>query len=175
MEFCPQCRNMLDIGSYNDVNYTSIDSITEILKLKDVSIGDFSRLTTNIPREELIKNNKFLKLTEEERNNILNIYKDTNLNIVFICDNCKYTKLINSTVLIYRKTLDVVNIEVSSIEENRYISQDPLLPHTKDYVCPNTNCKTHKDITLKDAVSYKKHDFIRHYICRQCFHSFTLE
>jgi hypothetical protein len=178
MEFCPQCKNVLDIGKHEEISYTLIDSIPEILKLKDISLGDFARLNTTIPKEELQKNNKFLKLSDAEKEHLLNIYKDETVsNVVLRCDNCKYTKLITSTILIYSKSLNTFNVEEhSSIEENKFITHDPLLPHISNYTCPNKECITHKDSTLKDAVSYKKpNSYIRHYICCKCYYNFLLD
>lgn len=178
MQFCPQCRNILDIGKqHDDINYKIIESPNELIKYKDASSGDISRLLANFSKQLLLEHTKFNKLSEEQQNKLLSIFSDSNLNeIVLKCENCSYLKNISNTILIYKKSNSSNNINtILTEEECQFITNDPLLPYTTNYICPNIKCDTHENTKLKKAVSYKQQsNYIRYYICTKCYTNFSL-
>jgi len=134
-----------------------------------------TKYTIAFTKDELIKNKKYQKLTEENKQKI-NILFDENIysGAEFKCNNCNNTKQINETTLLYEINLDnTTNNKIKNIKENKLMCKDPLLPHVHDYNCKNPECATHKNLKLKDAVFYKeKNSYNINYICTVCFYNF---
>lgn len=186
MHFCPNCSYLFDISKssiVNDkktLNIQSSDSDTKILTLNDVfkkieENEDLTKYIIAFTKDELIKNKKYQKLTDENKQK-LNTLFDENIysGAEFKCNNCNNTKQINETTLLYEVNLDnTTNNKIKNIKDNKLLCKDPLLPHTQDYVCKNPECATHKNTKLRDAVFYKeKNSYNINYICTVCFYNF---
>ena len=186
MHFCPNCSYLFDISKSSIVidkkisNIQSSDSDTKTLTLNDVFKKievneDLTKYTIAFTKDELIKNKKYQKLTDENKQK-LNTLFDENIysGAEFKCNNCNNTKQINETTLLYEVNLDnTTNNKIKNIKDNKLLCKDPLLPHTQDYVCKNPECATHKNTKLKDAVFYKeKNSYNINYICTVCFYNF---
>jgi hypothetical protein len=184
MHFCPNCSYLFDISKSSIVKDTETsstqDSDTKSLTLNDVfkkleEKEDLTKYTIAFTKDELIKNKKYQKLTDENKQK-LNILFDDNIysGAEFKCNNCNNTKQISETTLLYEINLDnTTNNKIKNIKENKLMCKDPLLPHTQDYVCKNPECPTHKNTKLRDAVFYKeKNSYNINYICTVCFYNF---
>jgi hypothetical protein len=184
MHFCPNCSYLFDISKSSIVKETNLsstqDSDTKSLTLNDVfkkleEKDDLTKYTIAFTKDELIKNKKYQKLTDENKQK-LNILFDDNIysGAEFKCNNCNNTKQISETTLLYEINLDnTTNNKIKNIKENKLMCKDPLLPHTQDYVCKNPECPTHKNTKLRDAVFYKeKNTYNINYICTVCFYNF---
>jgi len=184
MHFCPNCSYLFDISKSSIVKDTETsstqDSDTKSLTLNDVfkkleEKDDLTKYTIAFTKDELIKNKKYQKLTDENKQK-LNILFDDNIysGAEFKCNNCNNTKQISETTLLYEINLDnTTNNKIKNIKENKLMCKDPLLPHTQDYVCKNPECPTHKNTKLRDAVFYKeKNSYNINYICTVCFYNF---
>lgn len=82
----------------------------------------------------------------------------------FICNNCGYNDLIEPGTMIYSKTTEKVDL---LSQKNKELLYDQTLPITRNYVCINNKCNTHKDPNNKEAVFYKHNNKIT-YICKIC-------
>jgi len=187
MHFCPNCYYLFDISKSSTIkeneNTTSsqnTNSDTPSLTLNNIfkKIEEnevLTKYTIAFTKDELIKNKKYQKLTEENKQKI-NILFDENIysGAEFKCNNCNNTKQINETTLLYEINLDnTTNNKIKNIKENKLMCKDPLLPHVHDYNCKNPECATHKNLKLKDAVFYKeKNSYNINYICTVCFYNF---
>ena len=186
MHFCPNCSYLFDISKSSIVidknisNIQSSDSDKKTLTLNDVFKKievneDLTKYTIAFTKDELIKNKKYQKLTDENKQK-LNTLFDENIysGAEFKCNNCNNTKQINETTLLYEVNLDnTTNNKIKTIKDNKLLCKDPLLPHTQDYVCKNPECATHKNTKLRDAVFYKeKNSYNINYICTVCFYNF---
>jgi len=184
MHFCPNCSYLFDISKSSIVKDTETsstqDSDTKSLTLNDVfkkleEKDDLTKYTIAFTKDELIKNKKYQKLTDENKQK-LNILFDDNIysGAEFKCNNCNNTKQISETTLLYEINLDnTTNNKIKNIKENKLMCKDPLLPHTQDYVCKNPEYPTHKNTKLRDAVFYKeKNSYNINYICTVCFYNF---
>jgi hypothetical protein len=184
MHFCPNCSYLFDISKSSIVKdaetSSTQDSDTKSLTLNDVfkkleEKDDLTKYTIAFTKDELIKNKKYQKLTDENKQK-LNILFDDNIysGAEFKCNNCNNTKQISETTLLYEINLDnTTNNKIKNIKENKLLCKDPLLPHTQDYVCKNPECPTHKNTKLRDAVFYKeKNSYNINYICTVCFYNF---
>ena len=177
MLFCPECLNYLDF--MRTIN-TDIDD--KIILKKPIDLFKVIDTNENIQlyklgflKKDLLDNKKYLKYPDEIKNNIKNMSYEKINNIVSIeykCHNCNYIKPINETILLYSENNNNELIKVNTIEENKLIFMNPILPHTHDYTCKNIECITHTNNILKDAVFYKSRNSYKvNYICGNCFFS----
>ena len=176
MYFCPICSYVLDIGKSN--NKDEDENNTNIIKISNVDdmfklLADNTDLYNYKPtfnKYDIIKNKKYKKISESDKNKINQLYD----NIIysgaeFKCPNCNYNKEIITTTLLYQITIDDKPTTIKSLDENKLITMNPILPHTHDYTCKNLDCSTHKNIKLKNAVFYKeKGSYKVNYICCVC-------
>ena len=60
-------------------------------------------------------------------------------------------------------------IVIIMMKQNRLLLLDNTLPRTKDYICPNTKCESHKNIN-KEAIFYRpdKNSYRLEYQCAAC-------
>ena len=178
MIFCPNCSNILDYIKSSTVlsEKIIIKKVSELFKLIDSS-SDLTIYKAEFDKNEILENKKYSKLNDNTKKQINKLFEQPTQLITpaeYKCINCGYNKLITETVRLYYNCIDNNNnaLFIKSIEENELLCSDPLLPHTKDYVCKNDNCITHKQSNLKDSIFYKDNiSYKVNYICCMCFHS----
>ena len=173
MYFCPKCSY-----SYDIVKATSKETRIPIAKVVDVikfveSKEDLSKYIAEFPKEEIMKNKKYQKMNDIDKKNINCIFdENVSQNAIFKCNNCNNVENINKTILLYNLNMNEDVLNNSSIEENKFICNDPILPRTHDYICKNVDCITNKDINRKDAIFYKDNSSYKvNYICTLCFYN----
>jgi hypothetical protein len=174
MYFCPKCNYSFDI-----TKSSGEDLRKELLTPEDVikrirADKDLTNYFVKFDRNELIKNKKFKKLSKEQQDSIDLLYQSYSFDgIEFKCLNCNFSKPINYSIKLYEIDLNDDNVSTyKSVEDNKLIVANPILPRTKDYNCKNMNCITHKDNSKKEAVFYKDkrtHNLI--YVCGVCYTS----
>ena len=173
MKFCPKCFYILDIGKSSlgnvDQKYEEILTVNDLFKIED----DLSKYKAMFSKDDLYKNKKYIKLSKEEKDKYNIIFKDIiNTGAEFKCNNCNYIEPIVETTLLYSFTKEDTYETINTLEENKLLCMDPLLPHTKDYTCKNPKCETHKNLSIKDSVFYKEKKSYRvKYICNTCYYS----
>jgi hypothetical protein len=177
MYFCPNCSYSFDISKKTNQNENSdiderkiINKAHDIIKLYEMK-EDLSLYKAEFTKDELNKNKKYQKLSDEEKLIINQIFEKSLLSeAIFQCSNCNYAKEIKETVLLYQYNVDSKDDKIKSLSENKFLTKDPLLPRTRDYICKNPSCITHKDETKKEAVFYRdKSTFKLNYICTVCY------
>lgn len=134
MQYCPQCNNIMDIGR--------IPPKTETLNL------DNSPNTVSITDSQDKKDIK--KEVKEEVKNI-NV---TNDGAYRICKNCSYYEKLTSRTLVLSRKNDISDSS-KNLDRYKYMIYDKSLPHTRDYVCKNKSCESHKNSVKKDAVWFR--------------------
>lgn len=177
MYFCPKCSYSFDVTKFTSEdtsNKEEISSLSAIVK-KINKNESLSNIKLSIPKNNLINDEKFKKLKEKYKNKILSLYTNTSSSIMFNCLNCNNKSSINETIRLYNLDLQGESSNVLSFEDCKILSQDPILPRTKDYNCKNINCITHKNKEQKEAVYYKDNTTYKlNYICTVCFTNWTL-
>ena len=109
MYFCPKCHFTFDIGKTNN---NIIDNKELILKPIDIfkkleEKEDFSKYKVEFKFEDLNKNIKYKKLSENEKNIINKLFEENiNSGIEFKCNNCNFNKEITETILLYEYNKD---------------------------------------------------------------------
>jgi predicted RNA-binding Zn-ribbon protein involved in translation (DUF1610 family) len=92
----------------------------------------------------------------------------------FKCTNCEYTEPIMNHTLIISRSNEIDNSveDTGKCKVNIYknMVNDATVPHTRNYVCPNENCKSHKDFALRDAIWFKPrlHSYKKIFVCTAC-------
>ena len=84
----------------------------------------------------------------------------------FICKFCKNHKPIQPGTQIYSKNYNTV-VSVEN-DDYTYAIYDYTLARTKNYICKNKKCETHRDDSLKEAVLTKNITDQIVYVCCHC-------
>ena len=114
------------------------------------------------------------KLDSNNSKVILNKYDSLIINnsfdTYFICNNCNYHTKITSGTKIFETSFKENKITDDSLLNLRIM--DNTLPRTKDFICPNENCNSHKKENEKtrEAVFYRPYNnrYDVKYICSEC-------
>ena len=178
MYFCPKCHFTFDIGKTSN-NIEEISDKINITKISDAlkrleNKEDFSKLKAEFKIEDLIKNSKYKKLNQDEKNILSKLFDENTISgIEFKCTNCNYIKEIKETILLYQLNNTTIEENIKTLEDNELLSKNPILPRTHDYNCKNiscaTNIKNYKD--KKEAVFFRdKNSFKINYICCICYY-----
>ena len=175
--FCPDCTYSLGISkaqTFNDEDNEKkeIKSVTEALKMLDKNLSNFK---AGFSKKELESNKKFQKLNINEKNKLNSLFTSKISEADLSCSNCGYKKKIEDTIKLYEFNVLDNTSSIKSLEDNKLLTMDPILPRTRDYTCKNVNCVTHKDPKIKEAVFMKvPKGFSLTYICCVCHYSWNL-
>ena len=174
MYFCPKCSYILDIGKSSKITNQEDTVITKVNDLFALIEGkkDLNKYKIEIQKEEIVNSKKYQKIQPIYKTMIDNIFDINVLSTAeFKCNNCNYTNQIIKTTLLYNIIINDNNTDnILSYDECVLMTQDPLLPHTSDYVCMNDTCKTKTNNKLKNAIFYKKNKTYNvSYICTVCY------
>lgn len=173
MYFCPKCHFSFDIGkSSNEINNEKyiIKKVADIFK-KLENNEDITIFKTDIKIDEIIKNSKYKKLTDKEKEDINKLYKNDTINgIEFKCTNCNYLHEIKDSILLYELDMNDKIEQIKTLDENKLMCKNPILPRTHDYICKNNECITHKDKNNKEAIFFREINTMKiNYICCICY------
>jgi hypothetical protein len=175
MFFCPKCNFLLDIakasGNSKGKTVKKIIDFINIMRNND-SVDDIDNLFFN--EKDLMKNKDYKNLDPVKQKSILNKFRsiknNTKSNINLVCNKCKYNTKLNGGSIIYKGSNKNNIHEDMSIINLRL--KDQTLPRTKDYICPNKECDSHKKSNLikKEAIFYRpiKGAYNLKYICTLC-------
>jgi transposase-like protein len=184
MKFCKHCNYVLNISktsiNSDDVVVYTIETMDQYLNyLKNVSTDLNHEVQLKIDLDTLKSKliGKFKKNTKkvEELLQSYEAIKNKNkldTNIYFICQNCNSSFEIEPGTIILSTNLDVTNQQIQSYDLQFKIL-DPTLPRTKDFICPNRDCKSNEDSMLdtltREAVIFRENkSFITRYVCSTC-------
>jgi hypothetical protein len=182
MFFCQNCNNSLDITK--NANVKKVDKV--VINTPEEFMKSYNN--TNTQNYYLNFNEDSLKLylkkedfRNEEYTNIINsFYKILNnqkdLSQFYLkCVNCNTHNVLQSGTILYTINFSSTNTFDMTNEDIIIKSQEPILPRTSDYVCPNAKCKTHTDINSKEAVFYRNDkSFNLTYICCACYNQWHI-
>ena len=175
MFFCPKCNFLLDIAkasnnSKGKIVKKAIDFIN--IMRNNNSTNDIDSVFFN--EKDLMKNSDYKKLDPAKQKIILKEFrsvknkKKSSINLV--CNKCKYNTKLNGGSVIYKGSNKNDVHEDMSIINLRL--KDSTLPRTKDYICPNKECESHKKSNLvkKEAIFYRpiRDAYNLKYICTLC-------
>lgn len=176
MYFCPKCNYSFDIsksfGLDNSEDKKILKKVNEAIKIYEAN-EDFTNYRAEFKLEELEKNIKFKKLIDTEKMKFNILFQINNITSAqFKCNNCNFTKAIEESVLLYQYEVAVQIDKIRSLEDNKLMCNNPILPRTHDYYCKNESCPTNKKKSKKEAVFLREKDSFKiNYICCLCYHN----
>ena len=177
MFFCPDCTYSLDIEKSTNLNYEdnkhSINSVSDAFKLliKDIDFNDYK---AEFSKNDLIKNKKYKQLSNDDKNKLHLLFFSKYSEALLKCFNCGYSKQISESIRLYQFNVNDTDNIIRTLDDNKLLCNDPTLPRTRDYICKNINCITHKKSELKEAVFIrisKKYNL--QYICCVCNYAWS--
>jgi hypothetical protein len=183
MNFCKKCNFVLNITkkqlSEDEKNHYKISTIESFLNYLKYNVTEANQiLDIKIDRESLKEKliTKFKK-TPEKVDELIKQYdiissQKNNFDVYLICNNCNSSYNIAPKTVILKTNLDEVQYKEVNLD---YKSQDPTLPRTKDYICHNQDCPTHKDLVNKEAVFFREgKGYLTKYVCCVCKESWVI-
>jgi hypothetical protein len=163
------------------LNLINLEGLYASKEYKNLDEEEQSNINEGI--EEILSNKK-------KKNKIVGSASNSNnvQNAFSICNICGFNKLIEPGKIVYEKIIidqidqqvdhsiqSIQSIQTSSEvtktinkEHIKMLIHDPILPRTKVYKCVNDNCKSHKDINIKEAAIFKNQYYHVTYICVVC-------
>ncbi len=182
MFYCPKCLNIYNITksikTQSGGNKTLIDIITKLLNNED--IDDKIKFSQD-DIDELNHIQEYKKLTNKQKDYIYNFINEkitkkisndktnTPKNMYFICKNCGNTELIKESTMICSRENNINNISNDSNFNVKEYLHMKILPRTRQYNCPNNNCKSHNSVTEKSAIFMRLNNSYKiRYICESC-------
>lgn len=186
MQFCPKCDNIMDIGksapkvslaiatpnTVSTETKTNEDEITKLIQLfkNGDDISNF-----NIDIKLITASDEFKKLKDTQQKELLKILKSTEIDETLsafrICKNCSYFERLNGRNLVLSRMSSEASISgIVDLSKYRYMIHDKTLPHTRDYVCKNDKCESHKNHEKRNAVWFRPilNSYSTYYGCVTC-------
>ena len=183
MNFCKKCNYVLNITkkqlNEEDKNHYKIVSLESFLNYVKYNMTEANQtVEIKIDRESLKEKllSKFKK-NPEKIDELISNYdmissKKNNFDVYLVCNNCNSTYTINSKSVILTTNLEGEQLKEFNLD---YKCQDPTLPRTKDYICTNDKCVTHKDIDNKEAIFFRQgKGYLVSYVCTICKSSWVI-
>lgn len=114
------------------------------------------------PKCNFITNLKKIKNDNNDKNN------DRRDIARYHCYNCNYMEKINPGTTIYKKESDKKS-KIQDEEKFKNLKYSKILPRTREYICPNKNCESYKNLAKREAKFFRMvNSFYIKYICTSC-------
>jgi hypothetical protein len=166
--------NTVSSDTKEEINSNSSKN-NDISKLIEIYKSGDNLTMFKIDLKDLTSHPDFIKLKDSDKTNIIKIIKSTeiddSLSAYRICKNCSYyEKLVGKTLVLSRMNMGSSMSGVQDLSKYKYMIYDKTLPHTRDYVCKNEKCASHKDNTKRDAVWFRpqSNSYSTCYACVTC-------
>ena len=187
MFFCEKCRYLFNVTK--DIKSKQIGG-----RINETLSNIFSKYKSNetltnrdlrkIKGKDLLEDERFENMTKKEQRKLMSIIKSVDKNFFakgeeetspkigstlafFICKYCKNSNPIQPQTIIYSKKFSGGE-GVTEAEDYTYAIYDLTLPRTRNYICKNRKCPTHKDDDVKEAVLIKDSTDQIKYLCTAC-------
>jgi transposase-like protein len=182
MKFCKHCNYSLNI-SKSPIN--NDNKITYVIETMDQYLNYIKNVSDEINHDVELKIDlttlktklmgKFKKNTKKVDEILLNYDTIKNKtvydsNIYFICNNCNSSFEIEPGTLILSTNFDINNQNIQQ-HDFKFKIMDPILPRTKDFICPKKECDSHKpenNIKREAVIFRESKSFITRYVCTMC-------
>jgi len=170
----------LNETSQNPTSLSSTDksiniNVEHTSKIINMYTKGFDITNEHVDIEQLQKNPEFTKLKEKDRKELTKILKnmdDETLSAYMMCKNCSYSEKIIKRTMILNKmnTYSILGENKQDYSKYKYMRYVDILPHTRDYICKNKTCPTHKNSELRDAKWFRptQDSYETFYVCCAC-------
>ena len=184
--FCKVCDNILEISRNSNSKLKNIYEETNELDLNDIiyKLETNKELSNqelnNLEFDSIIKSKLYQKKNTKIKNKIKKNFEelinkkeaaDTNISAYYLCKNCGFNEPIKGQrIIISRLSEEETDTDLQIISKLKNKLHSRIIPRTREYICPNKSCKTHKD-TPNEAVFFKTRDQKQlWYGCTVCEH-----
>lgn len=137
-------------------------------KLNDVDFSEYKM-------EQFIKNKAYTSMERKKKiavhEKLVSIFDKLEdvTSAFYICKNCSYSKPIGLGTLISSKMGIGASGTYMNLEKLKNRAYCKMLPLTRNYICPNTSCKSHKDHSKREAAFFRIGENLQvWYVCREC-------
>lgn len=167
-------------GNIESINYNQL--IDNIIKnkidkkqYKNINVTDLKySLKKYYQKNKLVEDIELLYNKIIDKLNLPNIPKNLGnkikKNMYYICNNCGYSEKIKNGTKIFSSEPYTFSNSNTLFDCDKYINNNTL-PLTKNYTCPNINCETHNNSSLKEALFFRINTSYKlQYICKICKH-----
>ena len=173
MFFCPKCNFSLDLSKNIPSEISGDIQLKTPKDLVDISLDDDidGNIKLLFSKKELIASKEYKKLSSEEKDIVNKKFQEiTNVSFnlaYFICNNCQFVTKLEQGTKVYEVSLKSQFLENDNVKNK---VEDLTLPRTKDFICPNTKCGSHKNMLEKEAIFYRpyKNSYNLKYVCTTC-------
>lgn len=154
MFFCSKCDNIYDVALIN----------------KRI---DYDVTPTSVSETETETDVEADKPVSKKQNNEEN--DDVNATMEFFrCDNCGHNEPLPEDTIIITKSSTRKIYEHYDKERCRHMINIKTLPLTRNYVCHNASCESHKDHSKREAVFFRVNNtYAVRYICKACLETWV--
>ena len=184
MFFCPNCNFLLDITKNtadkggNPKNKQIV--IKKVIDLINAVINDDDSNDSNLKilftEKDLLKNREYKKLDSNDQKAVLAEFKSSNIEttsssmVILSCNKCGHSQKLKPGTVVFKGENQSSASEDMSVASSR--PKDNTLPRTKDYICPNSDCESHKKSQgiNKEAIFYRPvhGSYALKYMCTLC-------
>jgi len=184
MLFCPQCDSILDINKQTyviseNVTINNDDILKKLIDNEKLSIDEIKNINIDL----ITKSDFYINLDKKVKNELdkklktIISKKGTDEGVMYICKKCGYTKpLIGRTLILSKIGMASSSRITITPQKIRNMLHDKTLPHTRRYICKNTDCISHTQHDKRDAVFFRFTNSLQvYYICCACQTYWTSE
>jgi hypothetical protein len=161
MKFCPKCNNIMDIGK-------NMPKIIDLINTPQTVSTDNSNSNIETETETEIKTKIDTGIETDNKTKLSDL--DEMQYAYLVCKNCSYFEQLQERTLVFSRMNDDMSSTQIDLNRYKYITHDKTLPHTRDYICNNVNCESHKNYLIKDAVWFRPNpnSYSTYYACCIC-------
>lgn len=185
MFFCDKCGYLFNItkdvkskqvgGKINKALNVIFEKFTSGEKISEEDLA-------NVKGNSILEDERYDVMNKRDQRKVISLVKAINKNFFvvdeetekkigsntayFICRFCKNYRKIEPGTLIHSKTFNTSTTNEG--EDYTFAHLDPTLARTKNYVCKNADCDTHKNILLREAALTKNSMDQIVYVCIAC-------
>lgn len=188
MSFCEKCRYIRGITK-SETNSKSHSKISESLdkifdkftKKEEITEDDLKKIKAT----DILSDDRYDLIKGKDQKKLVSIIKAIDKNFFveddtgkstsesqgatvayFSCKFCNNSTKIQPGTVIYLKKFGLgAN---NAIEDYTYVVHDNSLARTHTYICKNTKCPTHKDLSVREAILIYNLSEQLVYICTAC-------
>jgi DNA-directed RNA polymerase subunit M/transcription elongation factor TFIIS len=157
------------VSTETKTNEDEISKIIQLYKNGD-NISNF-----NIDIKLVTASDDFKKLKDTQQKELLKILKsseiDESLSAFRICKNCSYfERLVGRNLVLSRMNSGASVSGIIDLSKYKYMINDKTLPHTRNYICKNDKCESHKNFEKRNAVWFRPilNSYSTYYGCITC-------
>lgn len=161
---CDICGNSLLLSQTSKEIKQDNQQIIEQILDNEENMSNFLPIDV----QSLTTSEQFKSLSRVNRTKLLNIIPQSSVIYYQTCKNkeCGQTRMLSPGTLIYKQER---NIQHQFDEDYSRYRHSKILPKTAKYICPNSDCKTHQNPKLRNAVFFREKNTLQLvYICMVC-------